>query len=269
MTNVLYMFVHWKETSAGRSNMSWQRNLPNRKEKPGRTSSQAQTPADLKHKQRHYCMLFSLGFPLPTSVCRATPKWHKFKRQHRDQCVLSHVKDFLLLIMPRLWNGGGVMGGDRGWSQEHYTARWNVRLLQVISLSKCLFLKKKGKRKKERRRFDSTNHNKGATVKPSAHWWCGDTHKSAPECNLCIDSHLLILLLFITWWIFNLNNDEQIYSNVNSSLKKCLGKYTHRPFQYMHMYFALLYVACLLHRIAIGLFLNIVSAALKSMTYFL
>lgn len=135
MTNVFSMFVHGKETFTGRSNMSWQRSLPNRKQKTAPTSSQPQTAADLKHSRRHYCMLFSLGLPSPRNACWATPKCHKLRRQHRGQSVLSHHKDFLLLIMLRLWSGGGVMGGDRGRGRQHETTGRNVKPQQVVSLS--------------------------------------------------------------------------------------------------------------------------------------
>lgn len=89
VTNVLYLFVHCKETLARPSSMSCERNLPNRKQKPAPTSSQPQTLVGLKHRRRLYCILSSVGLPLTTSVVWATPKCHKFKGQHRDQSVLS------------------------------------------------------------------------------------------------------------------------------------------------------------------------------------
>lgn len=241
MTNVLYMFVHWKETSAGQSNISWQRNLPNRKQKPAPTSSQPQTPADLKRRQRHSCVLFSIGLALMTSVCRATPKCHEMKRQHRDQSVLRHVKDFLLLIVLRLRNGGGVMGGDRGWSQEHETTGRNVRLQQVVLHSMSLFSRKK-KRKKEQKTWLGQS-NQGDTVKPSARRWCVSEHTCRQQTAHWFPSSNLVFHLCLSH-ILNVNNDdEKIYSNVSKSLTNVyantctLPKHTLEcPSQYMHIY---------------------------------
>lgn len=107
-----------KENVCGTIKHGLTEKLTQQETKTAPTSSQLQTPADLKHRQRHYCMLFCIGLLCwQASVCRATPKFHDFEKTRVFCCVMLKTFCFQLCSCP--WNGGGVMGGDRGWSQEH------------------------------------------------------------------------------------------------------------------------------------------------------
>lgn len=131
--------------------------LTQQETKPAPTSSQPQTPADLKHRQRHSCMLFCIGLPLLTGVCRATPKFHEFEKT--KSVLLCHVKDFLLSIMLSSleWRRCD------GWRQRVESGTLNHWVVECQAAVGRLtfnvpFLEKK------KRRLDSSHFNQGAAT---------------------------------------------------------------------------------------------------------
>lgn len=150
--------------------------LTQQETKTAPTSSQLQTPADLKHRQLHYCMLFCMGLPLLAGVC--LPSDSKVPRVwKRPGCSvvscqgLSAFNYALVPGMEEVWwveteggvrntkpLGGGMSG--RGGS-SHF---------------QCAFSRKK--RKVDLTRPISTREAT-TTAMWGIRWWCGSTYPSA------------------------------------------------------------------------------------------
>lgn len=179
LTNVLYLFVHWekkKEKVCGTIKHGLTEKLTQQETKTAPTSSQLQTPADLKHRQRHYCMLFCIGLPLLAGVC--LPSDSKVPRVWKDQsALLCHVKDFLLSIMllSLEWRRCD------GWRQRVESGtlnHWAVECQAAVGrlTFNVPFLEKKGKEDLTR---PISPREATTTAMWGIRWWYGSTYPSA------------------------------------------------------------------------------------------